>query len=232
MKKQFLLSLMLLGASATAQDYQLEIGAEYETNDSADVLGVSAQGFFSQVKTEGHALREAAFMERKSNIYGSYLALDIDGSDSSDNAGEIGLQLFIPQIYGYIEPMYREDDDGDWGIRAGFTPIKGLLLTTTYWDEPGYDANLQAKYVADLPGSDAVNVEFSYYDGEEDDTVEFELDYYFGPALSLGAVINHTVDTNYTIQGEKFFAERFAVNASYTFGENDDTVGIGMSYRF
>ncbi len=232
MKKQFLLSLMLLGASATAQDYQLEIGAEYETNDSADVLGVSAQGFFSQVKTEGHALREAAFMERKSNIYGSYLALDIDGSDSSDNAGEIGLQLFIPQIYGYIEPMYREDDDGDWGVRAGFTPIKGLLLTTTYWDEPGYDANLQAKYVADLPGSDAVNVEFSYYDGEEDDTVEFELDYYFGPALSLGAVINHTVDTNYTIQGEKFFAERFAVNASYTFGENDDTVGIGMSYRF
>lgn len=232
MKKQFLLSLMFLGASAAAQDYQLEIGAEYETNDAADVIGVSAQGFFSQVKTEGHALREAAFMERKSNIYGSYLALDLEGSDSSDNAGEIGMQLFIPKIYSYIEPMYREDDDGDWGVRAGFTPVKGLLLTTTYWDEPGYDANLQAKYVADLPGSDAVNVEFSYYDGEEDDTVEFELDYYFGPALSLGAVINHTVDTNYTIQGEKFFANRFAINASYTFGEDDDTFGVGMSYRF
>lgn len=232
MKKHFLLGLTLLSASALSQDYQYEIGAEFETNDYADVLGVGAQGFFSTVKTQGHALREAAFMERKSNIYGSYLALDIEGSDHNDNAGEIGLQLFIPQIYGYIEPMYREDDDGDWGVRAGFTPLKGLLLTTTYWDEPGYDANIQAKYVADLPSNDALNLEFNYFDGEEDDTVEFEVDYYFGPSLSLGAVINHTVDTNYTIQGEKFFANQLAINASYTFGEEDDTLGVGISWRF
>ena len=232
MKKLLIASLITLASSSVAaQDYQFEIGAEYEANDAASAAGILGQAFFSKVETEGHALRESAYMERKSNIYASYVNEDYDGF-GSENATRIGGELYIPKAYLFLGAQYTTAGDGDWGLTLGVTPIEGLRITTQYWDEPGYDFNLQGKYVADLAGGDAINVELGYYDGEVDDTVSLEFDYYFGPSLSLGAIIANTVDTDYTIKAEKFFADRFSVNASYMFGEYDDTWGIGAAVRF
>jgi hypothetical protein len=88
------------------------------------------------------------------------------------------------------------------------------------------------KAALEFQRGDAINVELGYYDGETDDTVSVEFDYYFGPTFSLGAIIANTVDTDYTIKAEKFFADRFSVHASYMFGEYDDTWGIGAALRF
>lgn len=234
MKKLILLPALLLASSATfAQNYQFEIGAEYESNDTASAGGLLAQLFFTEVDTQDKPLREADFLGRKGNVYASIIQEDYKYGDSED-AHRIGTEAYIPKAYLFVGLEYRSINDGYWGATLGFTPAKGLRITTEYWDELDYEANIQVKYVAGLTGQQSINVELGYYtaDGDAEDTTTLEIDYYINHSLSLGVGLTDQVDTDYVIDAEWFFTDRYSTRASYNFGEYDDTWGIGLSYRY
>lgn len=232
MKKYAILPALILSSTgALAQDYQFEIGAEYESNDVIQATGIFGQVFFGTVNTDAKALREAAFLERKSNVYATYIQEDFELGDNED-AHLIGTELYLPKAYLYLGLQYISINDGDWGATLGVTPMDGLRITTQYWNDVDYDPNIQVKYVSMLSAEHAINIEFKYYESEGDDTIEAELDYYIDRTFSIGLNVIDFGDTDYTLQTEKFFYDQFSARASYTFSDFEDTWSVGAAYRF
>ncbi len=77
----------------------------------------------------------------------------------------------IPNTMLYVGAMYnyRRFDtsghdipsDNDRGETIGLAPIDGLLIHTEYFDEAGYDPNVQARYVINLLGENAIRLELA-----------------------------------------------------------------------
>ena len=118
-------------------------------------------------------------------------------------------------------------------MRLGLTPITGLLVWTEYYDEPGYDANIHAKYVVPLGGGNFVNVEGGYADADVDNELYAAADFYFDPTFSVGARYDDEGDIDaFTLRTRKFFTTTISGQFMYTKYDDIDAIRVESSFRF
>lgn len=239
MKLKTLVATMALTCAssvALAQNYNFEVGVNYTDVDwdnggSEDYIGVFGEYHFQEVRVGNNPLAEADFITRSSNAY-------VRGQNDLDRIIG-GVEFYIPDtiFYGAAE-IVRDDPDGgetnnDWGVRAGLTPIAGLLVWTQYYDEPGYDANIHAKYVMPLGGGNFLNIEGGYTDADEDNVVYANADFYFDQTFSVGAgYTDFGDDDEFRLNTRKFFTSTISGELAYAKGDYYDAISIEGVFRF
>lgn len=239
MKLKTLVATMALTCAssvALAQNYNFEVGVNYTDIDrdvggSDDAFGVYGKYYFQEVRPGNNPLAEAAFINRSSNAY-------VNGRDDLDVVNA-GVEFYIPDtiFYGAAE-IQRQDYDGqstenDWGVRLGLTPLAGLRVWTEYWDEPGYDANIHAKYVVPLGGGNFVNVEGGYSDYDANDVFYVAGDFYFDRTFSAGAgYTDNDYEDGFMLRARKFFTPEISGQLEFTKWDSADVITVGASFRF
>lgn len=235
------MKLRILGAAVVcslssglvlASPYQSEISATYRGTDFDDTLRLEGEWHFNAVNTGRHPLAEAAFLERSSNVGLTYAYTDPD-LGGSFNTVSVDLEYFVPNSIFYLGAGY-EDEDGnnDWSVTLGVLPMPGLLITTTYEDEAGYDLNLAARYFTELAAGTALSLRARYEDHDASDLIGLEADYYLDRTLSVGVELEDQDDTGYGVRTRKFFTPVFSGEARYFNQNSNDLWEIGVSYRF
>lgn len=240
--KTILSTLVLMASGASfASTYNGEVGLEY-TDFDGDASSIELHGVyhFTEVDTANKPLAESAFLQKRSFINASHTEYDVDDSDGFDEQA-IGFGFYIPNSIFYIGAEYQKiEDENDTVVTLGITPVEGLLLTTQHNEEADdYEANIQAKYVRQLAGDTAFNLEGSFAkapDGVEDDTYGFAGDYYFTNFFSVGATyVNQSWlsdEATTTVRTRYFFNDSFSLNAEVGSNEDVDTFSIGAALRF
>lgn len=222
----------MYSAFALASPYQAEVSATYLGGDDYD--GVRLEGewhFMGAVNTARHPLAEAAFIERSSHVSLDYNYWD--GGDDSVDQVNLALDYFVPNSIFFVGAGYhRNDGDNDWSVTLGVLPMHGLLVTTRYSGEDGYDLNLAARYFTELGAGTALSVRAAYYDQEVDDRITLEADYYLDRTLSVGAMLEAAGDTDFGVRTRKFFTPVFSGQVSYMARDAGDEWTLGVSYRF
>jgi hypothetical protein len=234
------ITLSLASSAAFAGSYNAEVSVGYTDFDGdADAISLMGELFFAPVNTDGHPLEEAAFLEKASSVELSYTSISDGPADLT--AAILGVNYYIPDTIFFagaaiarttVEVGSFDDSDTDWGLVAGVTPIDGLLVTTEYFNEAGYDLNLHAKYVKALKGETALNLEAFFEDSDFDNVYGISADYYFNKKTSLGANIVSADETGYGIQGNIFFNDQFSVGAEYFTVDSMNTISLEAAYRF
>ncbi len=229
-------ALLLTSSLTLAQSYQFEVGVNATHYDpkhggSDTQLGAYGEYHFTRVQTANRPLAEAGFLQRSSNIY-AFAHQDLD-------VLQAGAEFYIPNSIFYVAAeVIRVDLPGqprnnDWGVRLGLTPIEGLLVWTSYYDEPGYDANIHAKYVMDLGHLNYLNIEAGFHDYDHDNSYYLFSDFYFNPTFSAGVGYNDWGDDDgFTIRTRKFFNPTIAGEASFTKLDSGNALLVGASLRF
>ena len=248
-----ILSAMLLASSTTfANTYNGEVGLEYVNNgaatadnlfiaDNVSSLQIRGTYNFSAVDTTNKPLAEADFLGKHSFINASYSSIDPDGYDKT-HSETIGVGFYIPNSIFYVSAQYRKIEDfNDTIVSLGITPIDGLLITTSHSDEEDYTANIAAKYVVQLAGDTALNLEASYVKGEdaeddfeedEDDTIHVAADYYFNSRFSVGASFTDYEDSAYSIRSRYFYSEKVSFKAEAISADDENAFTLGAAIRF
>ncbi|MGM8226024.1 putative porin [Cellvibrio sp. ARAG 10.3] len=139
---------------------------------------------------------------------------------------------------GYINPDVEtftdRTNDTQWQGSIGLTPINGLLVWTSIYEDNEVDKrwDLNAKYVTEILGK-TVNLESSYNSYEDDSTQSFAGDVYFGRTLSIGAgyVFGGGSD-GYQIRARKFFTDKLSANAAFASTDDLDAYTLGLALRF
>lgn len=231
-------SMLLLCGSAlvNAQSYQIEGGlgiTDYDPDAGNSDTSLNAYGeyHFKRVQTANRPLAEAAFLQKSSNAY-------VRGARDLDVI-YAGAEFYIPDTMFYVAGEIQRLDlpgdnrENDWGLRVGLTPIAGLLVWTGYYDEPGYDLNLHAKYVHDLGRNNAFNVEAGYTDLDTHNAIYLYGDFYFNRTFSVGAGYNDEYDDGaLTLRTRKFFTDAISGELAYVSADDYDSLSIGGSMRF
>jgi len=214
---------------ASANSYQGEVGATYTDVDGGDgSFGLRGELHLNPVQTRNLPLAEAAFLQQSSNIYA-------ESSDDFDNL-TVGGELYIPDTMFFVGAGVNRISNGgsDTTLFAslGLTPIDGMLITTDFTDD-GYDANIEVKYVIDLGAGNFANFEGQYRDGDVDDYLRLDADFYFDRTLSIGAgyADNYGAD-EFTLRARNFFTEEISGEISFTDSERGDRIMIGGAIRF
>lgn len=230
--------MLLLGSGATvtvAQSYQFEAGAAITHTDpdnghSDESVGINGTYHFTRVQIANLPLAEAAFLQRSSNAYvRSYEELDVIYA---------GAEFYIPDTIFYVAAELQRVDvrgyrNNDWGIRVGVTPLAGLLVWTSYYDEPGYDPNIHGKYVVDLGYNNALNIEAGYTDYDTHNAPYIFGDFYFNRTFSVGAGYSDQYDNDeFTLRTRKFFTDSLSGELAYAKADDDKSVTLGARIRF
>lgn len=228
--------MVLLGSGATvAQTYQIEAGAAVTHTDpdgekSDDSLGLNGTYHFNRVQTANLPLAEAGFLQRSSNVYArSFQELDVINA---------GIEFYVPDTMFYVAgELQRVDIQGyrnnDWGVRLGVTPVAGLLVWTSYFDEPGYDVNIHAKYVMDLGYNNSLNIEGGYTDYDSHNAPYVFGDFYFNRTFSVGAGYSDEYENDaFTLRSRKFFTDSISGELAYTKADDDKSFTVGARMRF
>lgn len=233
--------LAVAGSTAVYADTyigELSARAGYVDGDGdndTQYLGGSASLFLEPVNTAGQPLAEAAFMNRATNfyIYDTY-------SDVNDDKGHdygIGGEVYFPHSMFYAAANYnRSDRDGSdndtWRLTGGITPVAGLLITTTYVEDVGYDLNLNTKYMLQLPGAQSLLLQAGFYD-DDVNTLNAGFDFFLNNYSSVGmSISDHGSDTDYSFRGKHFFNTRFYLGGAYTSTDTSDEISVNLGYRF
>ena len=226
-----------------ADSYQAEISGGVNRIDSdyfsEDIYRYDLDGvyYFKAVDTASLPLAESAYLGKNSNVFAGVVDQHIEHFYSSQSYS-VGAEFYIPENFLYVKAgvarysfgTYR---DNDWFTAVGITPIEGLLLTTQYYHDAGYDANIHAKYVTDVGAGQFINVEAGFTDTDFGTEAYIGGDYYFDNTFSVGAQItDNDADTEYTLRTRKFFTEKFSVDAFYTDTDVSNTIGLGVAVRF
>lgn len=243
MKVERLSAAVLLSMSASialADTYQLEVGGAFWGTEYGRGLAFAGEGHFSPVNTSGHPLAEAAFLERSSNIFFAHQLFE-DDDYGRDEVTSLELEYYVPHSLFYIGAGYQEFsyEDGwyegnDWNVTLGLTPADGLLLTTTYENEEGYNLNLGARYFTALNHGTGLGLRAEYWSFDWDDRIHLEADYYLDSTLSFGVIVEKFGYTRIGAQAQKFFNPAFSGWARYVFGDSDsiNSWDLGLSFRF
>lgn len=233
------ITALSLGSSlALADSYRSEFAAAYDDFDGdVKTLLVGGAFYFDQVDTSGKPLAEAAFLNKASNV--SLIAGTADINGASDNVDTVGagVEFYVPNTILYVAAdvtrwSVGDDSDNNWTATLGVTPIDGLLVTTQYDDDVDYEFNVQAKYVTQLAGETALNLEAGHANSDFDDYNFVAADYYFNRAFSIGAMIEDQSESAYTLRTNYFINEQFYVGGSYTSYDNADEFMIQAGIRF
>lgn len=248
MKKQYLgvAVAMVLSSAALAEGYDVELRGgldsfDPEYGDSVELYRAGGTFYFNTVDSEGGPLAEAAFLNRASNMSAAFTYADNNGTDITST--NLGVEVFLPNsiLYGafnYSMVDVAGEDDDSWNARLGITPIDGLLLTTTKTQDVDYDPNIQAKYVMELAGGQALNLHGAINFADSTTFYTAGMDYYLTAQTSLGFEYSDATDRasdvfeTYTVRGKHFFNETVYLAAHYTNTEFVDTVGVDVGVRF
>lgn len=231
----------LLAHSALAQQSSTYIGEVAGkagfVDDDADTkyINASATLYLDPVKENVGPLAEAAFLNRATNFY----VYDTITEYYDDNAQDFGIggEIYIPNSMFYAAASYnRHKDDGNGDgtvtVKAGITPVYGLRLLTAYTEDEGYDLNMEAKYILDLPGAQALNLEAGFRD-DDSNTITAAVDFYINSHSSIGvATVDTGADTTYTFRGKHFFTNRFYVGGALTSADAGDSFEVNTGFRF
>lgn len=258
MKKTLLaasVAALAFAPAAYAQNYQMEGGFSYVHLDDdgfkGDAFALDFTYHLDQVNTQGKPLAEAAFLDRSTSVYGQLTHIDNDWDDFQ-NLG-IGVEAFIEDFYVNANITRNflpsgTSDTTDFGVRLGFLPTDGLLLTLGYdlledgneWE--GKDlgvVSLGGKYVTPLDGEMALNVEAEIgFADDNDDTVVYTLggDLYFNSAISAGLWLADSDQsgskTLVGVRGKYFVTPLVSVEAAYSKQDKVDTFGLRAALRF
>lgn len=261
---------------ASAKNFQSEIKADYSEIDydgsSADhyAFGLTGTYYFSSVDTSNRPLAESAFLQKASSIsiggaYDEYKDRQPGFSETEHRYGRgIDVDFYIPNSIFYlgagisefkykdveklnnVTNRYSEDWNSQWTLRAGVTPIDGLLVWTEFYEDVDVSdyLNVHAKYVMPIgTAGQWLNLEASYENidsGYSDLRVlELAADYYLDTHLSIGAGLahydasgNNGNENEYFIRANQYFTDNVAVNLSYADGDFESRWGIGATIRF
>lgn len=268
MKKTLLaasIAALAFSPAAMAQNYQMEGGAHYMYSDFADGMmetdhfGFDFKYHFDVVSTAGHPLAEAAFLERSNNIFAGYrysdsdIDLGLNKVSGKNHLFNFGGEAFIEDFYvsaniglNQMKIEGEKDDTTDVGLRVGYLPMDGFLVTLGYDKDDSSDidiVSLGAKIVTPLEGEMAVNIEAEIgVADDDDDTVVYEIggDLYFNHAMSaglkLGGIDASGAKTEIELRGRYFVTPLVSVNAFYIdnleYVKKSNAFGIGANMRF
>jgi len=230
----------VLSTAVCAGSYQAEVNGtlgrvDVDGGGNQTVLGVGGEFFFAPVDTTGKPLAESAFLNKASGINAEIVTVNGDNSDVTNTS--IGADIYIPSSIVFLGVDYtRTDaddwDDSTWSVTGGVTPIDGLLVTTTYVEDNGYDLNVAAKYVMQLGSNQWLNLVGGFTD-DDNNTYTAGADYYFTRASSVGfEVTDSGSSTTYTFRGKHFFQESWYVGGYYVSAEYSDAFGAEAGLRF
>ena len=247
MKLKIIVATCALIASgvAVADSYKAEVGAKVFRNDvdgapdKFTAYGVDGKYYFNDVQTNNLPLAEAAYIGKNSNIFADALHIPKKSYLASGDVYNVGVEFYIPESFLYVAGgVQRFEADGarsdnDWFTTVGITPIDGLRVTTSYYHDEGYDANVRAKYVTEIGGGHFINVEAEVADTDDGTYKEVGGDFYFDNTFSVGGSIADTGAENaYTVRSRKFFTERFSGEVSYTDYDSGNQILAGVDFRF
>ncbi len=247
---KFTLLVAALGVAASgfaiADTYQAEVSgvanrfdwASHLSNPDEKSYGLMGNYYFNAVKTDNLPLAEAAYLGKNSNVFATVFDYPRQNGDSSAQKYQAGAEFYIPENFLYVKAgvsRYSTDNyrKNDWFTAIGITPIDGLLVTTEYSHEDGYDANIHAKYVAEL-GGHFINLEAGVTDTYAGTGTEVGGDFYIDNTFSVGGLIrdDHYDGDSYTLRTRKFFSESFSGDLSYTDSDFGNILKVGLSFRF
>jgi len=228
---------------AIADSYQAEISGGLTRLDvegdgnKSNVYDLKGVYHFNAVNTTNLPLAESAYLGKNSNVFAGLIDYPKQHGNPSAQLYQVGAEFYIPENFLYVKAgatrvssgSYR---DNDWFTAIGITPIDGLLVTTQYYHEDGYDANVHAKYVTDIGGGQFINVEAGVTDADAGTVTHVGGDYYIDRTFSIGADVVDGDDENYSVRARKFFTESFSGEVSYTDYDYDNAVSVGVAVRF
>lgn len=243
-----LVALSFTSGLTWAAPYRAEVALSYmDLPGDMKVTGILGEWHFASVETAGHPLAEAAFLERSGSLSFMHATTDFDWLDVDVTL--LNIDYYIPNTMFYIGGIYQKTSASssmfnanysvsDWGVSLGIMPMDGLLITTDYMNEPGYNFNLGAKYVRKLQGETAVNLEASFIKDEKDEYYEegedistLAVDYFFNRNISLGVVIEDAFETEYGLRIQAFPTERLYIGAEYRTAASENMISFVAGFR-
>ena len=191
------------------------------------------------MQTDNLPLAETAYIGKNSNVFADAQHVPKKPYFVSGEYYKLGAEFYVPESFLYVSggvtrlEASRGNNDNDWFTTVGVTPIDGLRVTTSYYHDEGYDANVRAKYVTDIGGGHFINVEAEVADTDDGTYKEIGGDFYFDNSFSVGGSIADAAYGNqYNIRSRKFFTERFSGEVSYTDLEYGNQFMAGVDFRF
>jgi hypothetical protein len=238
---------VFLSMMVVADPYKAELGIQAtqtdfdELNNKLSTYGGIGTFYFDAVETVNVPLAEAAYLGKNSNI--SAGAAHSAWNDESElrqdsDVYSVGAEFFIPENFlyagaGVSRSNYKNDSDSDWYTTIGLVPIDGLLITTRYARDEGYDPNINAKYVTAIGNGQFINIEARFEDADEGNNMIIGGDFYLDSSLGIGGWVGRFDETNgYELRARKFFSEKFSGNIAYSDYEEFKTILAGISLRF
>lgn len=253
---------LTLGASAVfAETYSSEINFGLEKIDrdgdapTQERIALYGEHHFKPVDIHEYPYEEAAFLAKSNHVFGGF---DVFNPGEEDNQW-FGMAHYVPNSVFYVEGTIKRYHDelgekgNDFGAVGGLRLFDGMLLTTRYWDEAGYDANAYLKIVHQLAGGNFINFEMGYAD--VDDEVESDVDTeadvqaasfvnsmpkfeaafdaYFDRTFSVGLrYADHDGQDEISVRTMKYVTNVFHIGASINKMEDDKSLAIEAGVRF
>jgi Putative general bacterial porin len=255
--KLLLSALGLAAAAASADTYQVELGASATRLDqngidsTGDRYGLDGKLYFKPVSTVDVPFAEAAYLGLNSNVfsgfaraYGESSSTNLKAYHADVKAYSGGLEVYIPENFLYTKvegKHYRYPQRSDTEVEAtvGLTPVDGLRLTTSWNSDHSYRANISAKYVMALVYDQYLNLETTLINHAEK---RLGGDFYFDNSFSVGASYSKFDDDSdaYELRTRKFFAPNWSGALTYIHAnpnvnpENqpESEITLGMNIRF
>jgi len=244
LKKVLSVSLLAsVSAFSAAESYKTEVSGEL-TNVNGDgngldynIITAGIRYHFLDVFTSGKPYAEAAFLQQSSNVFASHSHYNGDLSSSNSTTG--GAEIFVPESILYFGASITRfdsdylDDDTDWSVTAGVTPVDGLLVTTTHSEDEDYDFNLAAKYVTKLSDGRFINVIANFEDDDDDAIYGAGVDYYVNRTTSYGILVQDSGDnTAFSLRGKHFFSPAAYVGLAYVNSDGYNSFLVSGGFRF
>lgn len=229
---------------AVADTYQVDLGASAhriekdKSNNTAEAYNLEGSYYFKAVETNNLPLAEAAYLGKNSNIFAGFDLKPTQNRMPNQKKYVVGAEFYIPESFLYVSAggsrySVNHEHDHDWFTTVGVTPIDGLLLTTSYNHDRGYDANMHAKYVTSIGSGQFINLEAGLADSEFGTYTSVGGDFYIDNTFSVGGNISDDdMGTEYTLRTTKFFTEQLSANLAFTDTEEGNEVVVGASFRF
>lgn len=233
-------TLAAAGTSALADDYRSEVTVLADRTEPdghfphLDRFAAVGTYYLEPVRTDGLPLAEAAFLNRASFVSGAAVRSELGDEKIDIFSASLGYYMPDTIFFGRLGVSYADDFDGDrtnFNGSFGITPLDGLLLFTNF-DEDGWDPNVTAKYVGKMANSHYYALTASAVDPDRGDTnVSLGFDYYLDDTFSLGAGYGSAAD-DFSLRAQKFFTPGFAVGGHVSTGDDGDSFGANVTWRF
>jgi hypothetical protein len=240
--RTFLCCFLSVGFSAAtlAESYQTELNFGFEKHQpdeglNSEVLSLYGEHHFNRVEAAAYPYEEAAFISKSSYAFGGFA--QTNPGDYAEQWG--GVAYYVPNSVVYLEgtiKRYQTDEENrgnDFGGALGVRLFDGLLLTTRYWDEQGYDANLHAKIVHQLAGGNFINLLLGYTDMETDAITEVGFDAYFDRSFSAGlGYVDNMGRNEYEVRVQKYVTNVAHLSAALVQDPDETFLKIEVGVRF